>query len=581
MRKLFLIVLLLLGGLGAWAFASRNAVENADTAQRYRTETTSRGPIVATVSATGTIAATTTVIVGSQLSGQVVEILADHNSVVRAGQVLARLNRDTLLARRDSTLADLKQARAARLLNDAQTEKVRAELSRARAQAQDTQAQAQRVRTVLADAETTYARQENLKSRGIATEVTMQNATTQRDSQRAALLSAEAQIASSLAQIDTLQAELKVVEAQKASSEAQIARAEAQVRLIEVDLANSEVRSPVDGVVVQRNVELGQTVAASLQAPILFLVAQDLTTIEVNVNLDETDVGRVKPGQQVEFTVSAYPARTFNGVVKLVRLGSQTVQNVVIYTTVVSVQNNDMALLPGMTANARIFTERKADVLRVSNAALRWQPAGSPRAVTPPGGASPTVSSAGLSDDPAGPFTAPQGQGGARGGGPGGVPGGQLARQNSALIETLKTELSLDSQQYAEVQALGKAMVEAIQKAGNDPAARREIARTERQKFVRGVDALLSTEQREKFRVLRQQRQQEGGQQANAAPGVPGRVHILDEKGNPKPVNLRIGSTDGSWSEVVGGELKPGESLVVGLAAPARARQGSTFRFGF
>lgn len=579
MRKVFLIVLVLLGGLGAWAFASRGTGESAENAQRYRTEPVSRGAIIATVSATGTVAATTTVIVGSQLSGQVVEVLADHNSVVKAGQVLARLNRDTLLARRDSTLADLKQARAARQLNDAQTEKVRADLSRSRALAQDIQAQAQRVRTMLADAEATFARQGSLKARGIATEVTMQNATTQRDSQRAALLSAEAQIASSLAQIDSLQAELKVVEAQKASSDAQIARAEAQVRLIEVDIANSEVRSPVDGVVVQRNVELGQTVAASLQAPVLFLVAQDLKTIEVNVNLDETDVGRVKEGQQVEFTVSAYPARNFTGTVKLVRLGSQTVQNVVIYTTVVSVQNNDMALLPGMTANARIFTERKADVLRVSNAALRWQPAGTPRAVGPPTGEAPASPLAALSDDPAGPFSAPPGGGGGRGGQ--GNPGAQLARQNTALIETLKTELALDERQLAEIQALGKALVEAIQKAGSDPAARREAARSERQKFVRGVDAVLSTEQREKYRALRQQRQQDGAAPRNAVAGVPGRVHVLDDKGNPKPISLRIGATDGSWSEVVGGELQPGNALVVGAAAPARGRPSSTFRFGF
>lgn len=344
MRKIGLIALLLVGGLGAWAFASRNGPDKAENTQRYRTEQVSRGPIVATVSATGTVMATTTVIVGTQLSGQVVEILVDHNSEVKAGQVLARLNRDTLLARRDASTADLRQSRAARLLNDAQTEKVRADLDRARAVARDIQAQSDRARTMLRDAEATFERQRSLKERGIATDVQIQNATTQRDALRAAATSAEAQIASSLAQIASLEADLKVVEAQKASSDAQIAKAEALVRQIEVDLANSEIRSPVDGVVVQRNIELGQTVAASLQAPTLFLVAQDLKTIEVYINLDETDVGRVKPGQMVEFTVNAYPGRNFTGAVRLVRLGSQTVQNVVIYTTIVTVKNDDMAL---------------------------------------------------------------------------------------------------------------------------------------------------------------------------------------------------------------------------------------------
>ncbi len=306
MRKAFLIILVLVGGLGAWAFASRTGGDAADAA-RYRTDTVSRGPIIATVSATGTVLATTTVIVGSQLSGQVVEILADHNDEVKAGQVLARLNRDTLMARRDASVADLKQARAARQLNDAQTEKTRADLQRVNAVLRDAQAQLERARTLFRDAEATFERQSSLKERGIASEVALQNATTQRDAQRSASTSAEAQVASARAQIAALEADLKVVEAQKASSDAQIAKAEAVVRQIEVDLANSEIRSPVDGVVVQRNVELGQTVAASLQAPTLFLVAQNLKTIEVNINLDETDVGRVKPGQSVEFTVNAYP----------------------------------------------------------------------------------------------------------------------------------------------------------------------------------------------------------------------------------------------------------------------------------
>lgn len=569
MRKIVLIAVVLLGGFGAWAFASRNGSDNAENTQRYRTEQVSRGPIIATVSATGTVMATTTVIVGTQLSGQVVEILADHNSEVKAGQVLARLNRDTLLARRDASAADLRQARAARLLNDAQTEKNRAELDRMRAVSRDIQAQSERAHTMLRDAEATFQRQTSLKARGIATDVTLQNATTQRDALRSAAASAEAQIASSAAQIAGLEADLKVVDAQKASSEAQIAKAEALVRQIEVDLANSEIRSPVDGVVVQRNVELGQTVAASLSSPTLFLVAQDLKTIEVYINLDETDVGRVKPGQSVEFSVNAYPSRTFNGTVRLVRLGSQTVQNVVIYTTIVTVKNDDLALLPGMTANARLFTERKADVLRVSNAALRWQSAGAPRAAgAPPGETAPVSQPV---DDAAGPFTAPAGQGG---GGP--------ARQMQHLIDSLKSELQLDAKQFGEAGRLAKTMSEAIQKAGNNPDARREIARTERQRFARALEEVLTPDQRTKYRAMRQARGQQGGPQRHAAAGVPGRVHALDEKGNPKPVALRTGATDGSWTEVLSGEIKPGDALVVGLSASAqKPKSSSGFRFGF
>ncbi|MFN7320953.1 MAG: HlyD family secretion protein [Methylobacterium sp.] len=573
MRKAFLILLVLAGGLGIWALLSRTGGEGGEAA-RYRTDNISRGPIIATVSATGTVLATTTVIVGSQLSGQVVEILADHNDEVKAGQVLARLNRDTLLARRDGSMADLQQARAARQLNDAQAEKTRADLQRVDAVLRDVQAQAERARTLFRDAEATFERQSSLKERGIATDVALQNATTQRDALRSAALSAEAQVASARAQIVALEADLKVVEAQKASSEAQIAKAEAVVRQIEVDLANSEIRSSVDGVVVQRNVELGQTVAASLQAPTLFLVAQNLKTIEVNINLDETDVGRVKPGQTVEFTVNAYPARTFTGTVRLVRLGSQTVQNVVIYTTIVTVKNNDLALLPGMTANARIFTERKADVLRVSNAALRWQPPGVPRAASGAPGEG-GVSAPAPADEAAGPFSPPAGGGG----GP--------ARQATALLDSLKAELALDNRQFAEAQKLARAMGEALQRAGN-PEERREMARRERQRFSREFEAILTPEQREKYRAFREARVPRGQDaqgRAGAPPvaeaGVPGRVHMLDSQGNPKPVNLRIGATDGTWTEVLSGEIKPGDAVINGVVSTPRNRASTGFRFGF
>lgn len=578
MKKFVLMAILLFGGLGAWAYASRVGNEAGEPAQRYRTEPAGRGAIVAAVSATGTVTATTTVIVGSQLSGQVVEILADHNTEVKAGQVLARLNHDTILARRDAARAELMQARAARQLNEAQAEKVRAELVRAEAQQSDMQAQAQRSGALLADAETTLNRQSNLRARGIATDVAVQSATTARATQAAARLSAEAQIASSQAQIAALQAEAKVVTAQKAASEALIAKAEAVVRQIEVDLSNSDIRSPVDGVVVQRNVELGQTVAASLQAPTLFLVAQNLRRIEVYVNVDEADVGRVKPGQQVDFSVSAYPGRNFTGRVRLVRLGSQTVQNVIIYTTIVEVVNEDMALLPGMTANLRIFTERKPDVLRVPNSALRWQPAGSPRAL-PAAAAAPQGTSE-PADDPAGPFAEPP-QGG-RAGGPGGPQNQQ--RPIAGLLEQLRNELQLTPEQMKEAERLGVVMRDAINRTGSDVAARREALRSERQRFNRGLEAVLTSEQQAKFRDLRQRTQAraQGGGGRGGPAGAPGRVHVLDEKGNPKVVSLRLGASDGTFTEVLSGEIKAGDALITGLAAnPKAQRSGAGFRFGF
>ena len=151
---------------------------------------------------------------------------------------------------------------------------------------------------------------------------------------------------------------------------------EAALRQIEVDLRNTDIRSPVEGVVIQRSIELGQTVAATYQAPTLFLIADDLHRMEIAANIDETDVGRIRPGQRASFGVTAYPGREFVGTVRQVRLSSSTVSNVVIYTAVVSIENPHLELLPGMTANLRIETDAREGVTRVPNAALRWRPAG-------------------------------------------------------------------------------------------------------------------------------------------------------------------------------------------------------------
>jgi HlyD family secretion protein len=159
------------------------------------------------------------------------------------------------------------------------------------------------------------------------------------------------------------------------SAEAIILQRQAKLKDIEIDLARTEIKSPVDGVVVKREVELGQTVAASLSSPTLFTIAQDLSEIDIYANIDEADVGRLREGQKVSFTVNAYPNRTFDGRVRMVRLAAQTVQNVVTYTAVISVRNRDQALLPGMTANLQIITDEREDVLRIPNAALRFRPA--------------------------------------------------------------------------------------------------------------------------------------------------------------------------------------------------------------
>jgi len=324
--------------LGAAAAVVAYLRMSPETTVSYRTAPVHRGRIVSVVSATGTISPVTTIIVGSQLSGQITEILASYNDTVRSGQILARLNSDQIRFRRDAAKADLAQARALKSVQEAR----------------------------LAEARLAFDRQERLKPSGAISEAAF-------DTARIALEAANAQLEVASAKIEQMAAILHQVD---------------------VDLANTDIRSPVDGVIIQRSVELGQTVAASLQSPTIFTIADDLRHMEIAVSVDETDVGRIKTGQKATFTVSAYPGREFEGTVKHVRLGSQTVSNVVTYTGIVSIENPKMELLPGMTASVRIETDAHTDVLLAPNAALRWRPAGTT------GVAGPAVWTLGSDDKP-------------------------------------------------------------------------------------------------------------------------------------------------------------------------------------
>jgi HlyD family secretion protein len=316
-RKSALILTGVLVIVGVAALVPHWSTANAPA---YKLAAVKRGAITSTVTATGTINPVTTIIVGSQLSGQIIEILADYNDRVSSGQILARLNSDQIRFRRDAAKADLAQARATKIMQEA----------------------------TATDADLAYTRQAKLKPSGAVSELAY-------DAARTAAVVAKAQLQVTGAKIDQM---------------------EAVLHQVEVDLSNTDIRSPVNGVIIQRSVELGQTVAASLQSPTIFTIADDLRHMEIAASVDETDVGRVKPGQRVTFTVSAYPNREFEGKVKQVRLGSQTVSNVVTYTGIVSIENPKMELLPGMTASVKIETDSRVDVLLAPNAALRWRPVG-------------------------------------------------------------------------------------------------------------------------------------------------------------------------------------------------------------
>ena len=425
----------------------------------FRTAAVSRGPLTAAVSATGTLNAVITVQVGSQVSGQIKELLADFNSLVKKDQVIARIDPDTFEAKVNQTKAQVDAARASVLNQQAALEKTRADLENARAALAAARAQTAKSRVAVVDSNRTLGRNRDLRKRGLIAQADEDTAQAAYDSAVAQLDASGAQEQAQVSAVRAAEAQLRVAEAMLQNAIAQVAQNEAAQRQAQVDLDHTYIRAPVDGVVVGRTVDVGQTVAASLQAPTLFTIAQDLRNMQVDTNVDEADVGRVKVGQATTFTVDSFPGRTFVGEVVQIRKAPLVVQNVVTYDVVVTARNPEQRLLPGMTANVRIIIDQKEGVLQVPNAALRFRPAGVEAAERerPPG----------------------------RPGGPGGGAG----------------------------------------RGGGAPA---------------------------------------------------GRVFVLGPDGKPTELSLQLGVGDGTYTEVVRGELTEGQQVIVGVAVPGDRSQPPT-----
>ncbi len=327
-RAIIAVVLLAVvgGGVYAW-YSQRNRTE-----VQVNTTPLTRGDVVDTVGATGTLQAVTTVQVGSQVSGNIQWLGADFNSIVKKGQVIARLDPSLFDAQLNQVQANLVQARA-------NLTKARSELDRARVQ--------------LTDAQQKYARAKELASQQLlpASEL---------DAAKIAVDSATASLASQQATVVQVQAA--------------VTQSEASLNQSQVNRNHTVILAPIDGIVTQRSVDVGQTVAASMSAPTLFVIAADLTEMQVNANIDEADVGRIRPGQRVSFRVDAYPTDDFVGVVTQIRLQPVVLQNVTTYGTVITVPNRELKLKPGMTANVKIEIAKRTNALRIPNAALRFRP---------------------------------------------------------------------------------------------------------------------------------------------------------------------------------------------------------------
>jgi HlyD family secretion protein len=362
-----------LAGVGAWALLKGN------TGLQYRTAAVERGEIDSTISATGNPNAVVTVQVGSQVSGNIMALYADFNSKVTKGQLIARIDPAPLQAKVDQARANLDAAQANVVNAQANAQKALASVQAANASLANARAAVIKAQVAAQDARSKAARRVTLAQEGILSKEDMETAQETANAAEADVQAEQAQAKAAEENVHVAQAEADAAKTQTAAAQAQVKQAQASLQAAQIDLNNTYIKAPVDGVVVARNVDVGQTVAASLSAPTLFLIAQDLTKMQVDTNVSEADVGRVKVGQPATFTVDAYPGRVFKGSVTAVRQAPINVQNVITYDVVIGVSNPDLKLFPGMTANVKIMIDQRTDVLKVPNAALRYRPADAPK----------------------------------------------------------------------------------------------------------------------------------------------------------------------------------------------------------
>lgn len=538
-RIVSVVVVAGLVGAGVWGYFYTQSRGNAP---RYRTSTVERGPLTAAVSATGNLNAVTTVQVGSQVSGQIRELHADFNTPVKRNQIIARIDPEIFQAKVSQAEADVEAARAAVLNQEAQVQRARAEVENARAAHAEARANVVKAQVSVADTRRDLDRKAELYRRELIAKSELDSAQAATDSALALLDAARAKEQALMASIQSAQAQLRVTEAMLQSARAQVDQKLAALRQAQVDLEHTTIRAPVDGVVVSRAVDVGQTVAASLSAPTLFTIAEDLGKMQVEVSVDEADIGRIKLEDRTTFTVDSFPGRSFTGTVTQIRKAAQIVQNVVTYTVVVAVDNPGNRLLPGMTANAKMIVAEKASVLKVPNAALRFRPAGGEGASGPAGGASPAGRGSGE-------------RGGAR-------PSPEQIRER--LVKSLG--LSREQQQKLDpILADSREQMRALQ--GMPEAERQGEARKIREAAQARIREILTPEQRVRYD------ESTGG--GDPRSGQPGRVWVLDGD-KLRAVPLTLGISDGTATEILRGDLQEGQEVVVGAASATGARSGAT-----
>jgi HlyD family secretion protein len=464
-----------------------------------------RGDIESAISATGSLAAVVSVAVGSQVSGNVAALYADFNSVVKKGQLVAQIDPAPFQTKVDQAKANLDSAKAQ--ITNAEVGLKKADLDIANAELNITNQRAAVVRSQsqVSDAKRKQDLQSKMLDAGVGTQDARDSAQAVYDQAVASLESAQAQLKSAQANLESVKAQRQVAETQKVTAAAQVATADANLQNAQLDLDHTRISSPVDGVVIARNMDVGQTVQASYSAPQLFSIAQDLSKMHVETNIDESDISRVQVDQEATFTVDAYPGQVFRGTVMQVRHSPTNVQNVITYTVVIAVDNPDGKLFPGMTANVRLVTDRLSAAIKIPAAALRFRPP----------------------DDL--------------------LPADAKTTDKKAVKSDVKTDAKVDPSQFKggdgkfdPSQFKGRGGGGGFGGGGGGGFGRR------------GGDGGGGGGNR-------------GGGQGAPRPNQFQTVYTLDEKGQLKAERIRTGISDGNFVAMTGGNLKEGQELVTGI----------------
>lgn len=499
---IMLIIILILGG----AFFIYRLVDQNGSNQKFRFAKVERGDIAFVVTATGTINPVITVLVGSQVSGTIKALYADYNSRVKEGQVIAQIDPAIFEAQVEQGKASVLNAQANLLNAQANLETARANLLKAE--------------VAVSDTKRTLDRNRPLLERSVIAQATLDTA--------------QANYDTAVAQRDVVKTQVESAKFQVESSKAQVEQAKASLKVAETNLRYTTIRSPVNGTVIARNVDVGQTVAASLQAPTLFTIAKDLTQMQVDTNVSEADIGRIAVGQQAIFTVDAYPEKTFRGKVSEIRNAPITVQNVVTYDVVIQVENKELKLKPGMTANVTIQIEHREGVLKIPNSALRFRPE----------------------------FAK-----GVLGDGIGKKNEGSQKREATAdrsiseqqqgriLVERLTEGLNLSPDQQSKVEMILKSSRQEIQEI-REKSKPEEVGKKIQSLLRQKIIGILTEEQKRKYMELIQSSSSEGQRKL-------GRIWVLSREGKPISISIALGINDGTFSEVISGDLREGTEVIV------------------